>query len=73
MVLPHIVDVTLSFIPIGTQNKDKNLLPQKGANQSNIAQNYNGNINTEPNYIDGNKIPNPKFINNTFKLTPDNI
>jgi hypothetical protein len=53
LVLPHIVDVSLSFIPIGTQDKTRNLLPQKGANQSNFAQNYNGDSNGESNYITG--------------------
>jgi hypothetical protein len=57
LVLPHIVDVSLDFIPIGIQDKNKNLLPQKGANQSNIAQNYNGSSDTEPNYITGSKTP----------------
>ena len=51
MVLPHIVDVTLSFVPIGTQTKNNNLNPRKSFNQSNIAQNYNGN-NELSNYID---------------------
>ena len=41
LILPHIVEVSLTFIPIGAQTKTENQLPQKGANQSNIAQNQN--------------------------------
>jgi len=50
MVLPHIVDVSLSFIPIGSKTQNKNLNPRKSPFQSNIAQNYNG-LNEKSNYI----------------------
>jgi len=55
LILPHIVEVSMTFLPIGTQHKGENLLPQRGANQSNIAQNENENR-----FITDNKIPNSK-------------
>jgi hypothetical protein len=42
LILPHIVEVTLGFTPIGSQTRDKNELPRKAACVSNIAQNWNG-------------------------------
>jgi hypothetical protein len=41
LILPHIVEVTLNFTPIGSQTRDKNELPKKSQNVSNIAQNWN--------------------------------
>jgi len=38
LVLPHVIEVTLSFIPIGAQTDGENKLPQRTADQSNIAQ-----------------------------------
>jgi uncharacterized membrane protein YgcG len=38
LVLPHVIEVTLTFIPIGAETNGTNLLPQRSANQSNIAQ-----------------------------------
>jgi hypothetical protein len=55
LVLPHIVEVSLTFLPIGTQHEGKNLLPQRGANQANIAQNESG-----IQFIKDNKVPNSK-------------
>jgi hypothetical protein len=57
LTLPHIVEVSLTFTPIGVQKKENNyvnVLPQKGADQSNIAQNEKGYQ-----FITGSKIPNP--------------
>ena len=51
MVLPHIVDVSLSFTPIGSQTTNETRLAQKTFSTSHIAQNYNGKTGTEPNYI----------------------
>jgi len=42
LILPHIVEVTLGFTPIGSQTRDKNELPRKEDCVSNIAQNWNG-------------------------------
>jgi activator of HSP90 ATPase len=50
MVLPHIVDVSLGFTPIGVQTQGKDQLAKKTNQQSNIAQNWNG-ANESSNYI----------------------
>ena len=49
LILPHVIDVTLSFKPIGANTQGKNKTFAKGNENSNIAQNYNGDIN----YITG--------------------
>ena len=51
LVLPHIVEVSMTFTPIGTQYQKDNLVPKKSAQQSNIAQNYNGASQSEYNFI----------------------
>jgi hypothetical protein len=67
MILPHIVEVNLSFAPIGSQTQEVNKTPSKIYNTqhtSHIAQNYNGAKTTEingvtyrePNYINGQSI-----------------
>jgi hypothetical protein len=38
LVLPHVIEVSLTFIPIGAETNGVNLLPQRSADQSNIAQ-----------------------------------
>jgi hypothetical protein len=40
--LPHIVEVSLGFTPIGSQTRDKNLISEKASTTSHIAQNWNG-------------------------------
>jgi hypothetical protein len=42
LILPHVIEVTLGFIPIGSQTRSKNKTPQKSECISNIAQNWNG-------------------------------
>jgi len=49
LILPHIVEVTLGFTPIGSQTRDSNELARKAECVSNIAQNWNGA--TEREYI----------------------
>ena len=39
--LPHIIEVQLSFTPIGSQTRDENRLSRKTDGTSNIAQNWN--------------------------------
>ena len=39
--LPHIIEVQLSFTPIGSQTRDENKIPKKSECTSNIAQNWN--------------------------------
>jgi hypothetical protein len=51
LILPHIIEVQLSFTPIGSQTLQLNRLPQKSDTISNIAQNYNGFNKGEVNYI----------------------
>jgi hypothetical protein len=51
LILPHIVEVSMTFTPIGAQTQTKNKIPSKSENISNIAQNYNGANSGEPNYI----------------------
>jgi len=55
LILPHVVDVKLTFTPIGSQTQKINKKPEKvkDNNVSHIAQNYNGA--SEYNYIDSNK------------------
>ena len=55
MVLPHVVEVSLSFTPIGVQTKGTDQLAQKSHAQSNIAQNWNGSMENS-NYINSNVI-----------------
>jgi hypothetical protein len=45
LILPHIVEVSLSFTPIGSQTRSENKLSEKSQLTSNIAQNYNGGGN----------------------------
>lgn len=56
MVLPHIVDVSLSFTPIGVQTQGTDQLAKKTNQQSNIAQNWNGKNETS-NYISPQLVP----------------
>ena len=49
-ILPHIIEVTLGFTPIGSQTGEVNALPEKSTLTSHIAQNWN-----EPGYITGYK------------------
>ncbi len=49
LILPHVVEVSLSFTPIGSQTKGVNLLPSKSQVISHIAQNANADVN----YIGG--------------------
>jgi hypothetical protein len=41
LILPHIVEVSLTFTPIGSQTKGKNLISEKSYTTSHIAQNVN--------------------------------
>jgi hypothetical protein len=64
MVLPHIVEVNLSFTPIGSQTQEINKTPNKASDTqhtSHIAQNYNGTSPGEPNYITGSTIETATF------------
>lgn len=41
LILPHVVEVNMSFTPIGSQTKGKNLVSKKSYNTSHLAQNIN--------------------------------
>jgi hypothetical protein len=41
LILPHIIEVSMAFTPIGSQTKGKNLISQKSTTTSHIAQNIN--------------------------------
>lgn len=51
LILPHVVEVSMTFTPIGSQTQTVNKVPSKSQSTSNIAQNYNGANTGEPNYI----------------------
>lgn len=42
LILPHVIEVTLNFTPIGTESKGNNYNSQKAQNFSNLAQNNTG-------------------------------
>jgi len=52
LILPHIVEVTLSFTPIGSESKGANRLAQKSDQISNIAQNNTGKDAATLQYIE---------------------
>lgn len=60
LILPHIIEVTLNFTPIGSQTRHSNELPRKADCVSNIAQNWNGK--TEREYIKPCDDPTPPVI-----------
>ena len=41
LILPHIIEVTMTFTPIGSQTRGKNLISSKSNTTSHIAQNAN--------------------------------
>jgi hypothetical protein len=51
LILPHVLEVSMTFTPIGSQTQAINKISSKSQNTSNIAQNYNGAAKGEPNYI----------------------
>jgi hypothetical protein len=57
LILPHIIEVTLSFTPIGSQTRDQNLIASKtpGNTTSHIAQNWNGASDKAGEYINPDK------------------
>jgi hypothetical protein len=51
LILPHIIEVNLSFTPIGSQTRDENRLSSKSDKISHIAQNYNAPKDNAGEYI----------------------
>ena len=58
LVLPHVVEVSLGFIPIGSETRGNNLIPGKSLTTSHIAQNNTGDITEKNQYIDGTYLLN---------------
>jgi hypothetical protein len=56
MVLPHIIDVSMNFTPIGVHTQGTYQAPKKSSQQSNIAQNWNGGNEKASNYISSSAI-----------------
>jgi len=52
LILPHVVEVSMTFTPIGSQTQDENKISRRSISTSNIAQNYNGKVDGV-NYIGG--------------------
>jgi hypothetical protein len=52
LILPHIVEVSMTFTPIGSQTKGINKIASKSTTTSHIAQNYNGGTTDKVNYIE---------------------
>jgi len=42
LILPHVIEVSMAFTPIGSQTKGTNKISSKSQTTSHIAQNYNG-------------------------------
>jgi hypothetical protein len=70
MVLPHIIDVSLSFTPIGVHTQGSYQTPKKSSEQSNIAQNWNGS-KEKSNYIGSNIKAGSTAVNETPSTPTD--
>lgn len=46
LILPHIVEVSMTFTPIGSETAGINKIPEKSSSTSNIAQNNTGDTKT---------------------------
>ena len=72
LILPHIVEVSMTFTPIGSQTKGDNLVSKKSFTTSHIAQNIN-----DYQYITGSIQPNnQKLVNKVsenLKPNPQSI
>ena len=66
LVLPHIVEVTMTFTPIGAESRGANLIPEKSTYTSYIAQNNTGQDVTTLQYVD----PVPVVTNTNTTSTP---
>jgi len=66
LVLPHIVEVTMTFTPIGAESRGANLIPEKSTYTSYIAQNNTGQDVTTLQYVD----PVPVVTNTSTTSTP---
>jgi hypothetical protein len=55
LILPHVVEVSMTFTPIGSQTRGANLISEKSNTTSHIAQ--NANESTTNQYITGSIQP----------------
>jgi hypothetical protein len=44
LILPHVLEVNMTFTPIGSQTKGVNKISEKNSETSHIAQNYNNEV-----------------------------
>jgi hypothetical protein len=51
LILPHVLEVTLGFTPIGAETRGHNLIPEKSEKTSYIAQNNTGQDKDTLQYI----------------------
>jgi hypothetical protein len=65
LILPHVVEVSMTFTPIGSQTKGKNLISEKSYTTSHIAQNANEASTNQ--YITGSIQPNNQRLVNQVR------
>jgi hypothetical protein len=66
LILPHVVEVTMTFTPIGAESRGANLIPEKSTYTSYIAQNNTGKDVSTLQYVD----PVPVVTNTNTTSTP---
>ena len=59
LILPHVIEVTMTFTPIGSQTRGKNLISSKSNTTSHIAQNANESSSNQ--YITADSIKQGTF------------
>ena len=59
LILPHVIEVTMTFTPIGSQTRGKNLISSKSNTTSHIAQNANESSSNQ--YITADNIKQGTF------------
>jgi hypothetical protein len=69
LILPHVVEVSMTFTPIGSQTKKDNKLASKSTSTSHIAQNINDNQYITGNILQAEPTLMPVFENNTIDTT----
>jgi len=68
LILPHIVEVSMTFTPIGSQTRDKNEISRKSQEVSHIAQNYN---REKTQYIKKPTTNTPRITTSTAATNPN--
>jgi len=71
LILPHVVEVTLGFTPIGSETRGTNLISEKSEFKSHIAQNNTGDIkNLQYIGINSSIINNPPTLTQNPNNSP---